>query len=130
MKKNLIKNLALLFAVVLAFSSCASMRMAKDPYAQYVGQWDYIVEDLPVDIDGTFIITNLEGVLMGKLVNPMGELEIGEVKIVDGALEASFDAEGNYVLLKGNFEGDTYTGALNVMDTDFPMKMTKITESD
>ena len=130
MKKNLIKNLALLFTVVLAFSSCASMRMAKDPYAQYVGQWDYIVEDLPVDIDGTFIITNVEGVLMGKLVNPMGELEIGEVKIVDGALEASFDAEGNYVLLKGNFEGDTYTGALNVMDTDFPMKMTKITESD
>jgi len=124
------KNLALLFAVVLAFSSCASMKMAKDPLAQYVGQWDYVVEDLPVDIDGTFVITNVEGVLMGKLVNPMGELEIGEVKVVDGALEASFDADGNYVMLKGNFEGETYSGALNVMDTDFPMKMKKIVEAD
>jgi hypothetical protein len=130
MKKNQIKNLLLLLAVVLAFSSCASMKLAKDPYAPYVGQWDYVVEDLPVDIDGTFIITNVEGVLMGKLVNPMGELEIGEVKIVDGALEASFDAEGNYVTLTGNFEGENYTGALTVMDTDFPMKMTKKTEMD
>jgi len=130
MKKNMFKNLALLFAVVLAFSSCASMKMAKDPLAQYVGQWDYVVEDLPVDIDGTFVITNVEGVLMGKLVNPMGELEIGEVKVVDGALEASFDADGNYVMLKGNFEGETYSGALNVMDTDFPMKMKKIVEAD
>jgi hypothetical protein len=130
MKKNVFKNVALLFAVVLAFSSCASMKMAKDPLAQYVGQWDYAVENLPVDIDGTFIITNVEGTLMGKLVNPMGELEIGEVKIVDGALEASFDADGNYVMLKGNFEGETYSGALTVMDTDFPMKMTKMIETD
>jgi len=60
----------------------------------------------------------------------MGELEIGEVKVVDGALEASFDADGNYVMLKGNFEGETYSGALNVMDTDFPMKMKKIVEAD
>lgn len=130
MKKNMIRNLALLFTAVLAFSSCASMRIAKDPYAPFIGNWDYTVENLPVDIDGTFVITNVEGTLMGRLETAMGDLEIGEVKIVDGVLEASFDADGNYIELGGTFEGENYSGNLTVQNTDFPMKMKKIVETE
>ena len=63
MKNNILRNFALMLAVALAFSSCASTKVAKDPHAPYLGEWDYVVEELPVDIDGTFVISKEEGVL-------------------------------------------------------------------
>jgi hypothetical protein len=125
MKMNTFKNFALLLAVLLAFSSCASMKIAKNPNAPYIGEWEYTVEDLPVDIDGTLVITEVEGVLNGTMVTPMGELPIGAITITDGVMAVSFDAQGNYIDLGGTFDGDNYTGTLTVQDTDFPMKMTK-----
>ena len=56
MKNNTIRNSALLLTVILILSSCASTRVAKDPHAPYLGNWEYVVEELPVDIDGTFVI--------------------------------------------------------------------------
>lgn len=125
MKKNTIKNFALLLTVMLAFSSCASTKVPKNPNAPYLGEWEYAVEELPVDIDGTLVISEVEGVLNGTLINPMGEMEIGVITILDGVLAASFDADGNFIDLAGTFAGDSYTGTLTVQDTDFPMKMTK-----
>lgn len=125
MKTNILKNFALLLAVLLAFSSCASTKIAKNPNAPYIGEWEYVVVDLPVDIDGTLVITEVEGVLNGTMITPMGELGIGELAITDGVLAVSFDAQGNYVDLAGTFDGDSYAGTLTVQDTDFPMKMTK-----
>jgi hypothetical protein len=125
MKTNILRNFALLLAVLLAFSSCASTKIAKNPNAPYIGEWEYVVVDLPVDIDGTLVITEVEGVLNGTMVTPMGELGIGELTITDGVLAVSFDAQGNFVDLAGTFDGDSYAGTLTVQDTDFPMKMTK-----
>lgn len=125
MKKNTIKNFALLLTVLLAFSSCASTKIAKNPNAPYIGEWEYVVEELPVDIDGTLVITEVEGVLNGTLINPMGEMEIGVITIAEGVLTASFDADGNFIDLSGTFEGDSYNGVLTVQDTDFPMTMKK-----
>ena len=125
MKTNSVQNFALLLAVLLAFSSCASTKIAKNPNAPYIGEWEYVVEDLPVDIDGTLVLTEVEGVLNGTMVTPMGELGIGAVTITDGVLAVSFDAQGNYIDLGGKFDGDNYTGTLTVQDTDFPMKMTR-----
>jgi hypothetical protein len=130
MKKHTINQFALLLMTIFVFSSCASTRIARDPNAQYLGEWEYVVEDLPVDIDGTFVITDVEGILNGALLTPMGDLDIGEIKIVDGVLEASFDADGNYVDLAGTFEGENYNGTLTVQDTDFVMKMTKKEAAD
>jgi len=127
MKKNIIRNFALLLTVLLAFSSCASTKIAKNPNDAYIGEWDYVVEELPVDIDGVLIITEVEGVLNGTLSNPMGEMQIGEIAIVEGVLSASFDADGNFIDLSGTFEGDSYNGVLTVQDTDFPMSMKKKT---
>ena len=88
MKNITLKNFALLLAVMFALSSCASMRVAKDPNAQYMGEWEYVVEELPVDIDGTMVLSTVEGVLKVVLVNPMGNLEIEGASIVDGTFKA------------------------------------------
>ena len=83
MKNNTVRNLAFLFAVVIALSSCASTKVANDPHAPFLGNWDYAVQDLPVDIDGTFVITKEEGVLKAHMVNPMGEMTIEDITIED-----------------------------------------------
>lgn len=128
MKKRTIRNVALVLAVLLALSSCASTRIAKDPHAPYLGSWDYVVEELPVDIDGTMVILKEEGVLSAKLVTPMGEAPIEDIAIEEGVLKASFDAEGNFVELEGTFDGDAYNGMLMVQGGEFPMKATRIQE--
>jgi hypothetical protein len=125
MKNNTIRNFALVLTVVLAFSSCASTKVAKDPHAQYLGEWEYAVEDLPVDIDGTFVISKVEGVLKGKMVNPMGEIEIEDLTIEEGVLKSEFDVEGNFIELEGTFTENTYKGFLLVQGGEFPMNMTK-----
>ena len=126
MKKNPIRNLALLLAAMFALSSCASMRVAKDPNAQYMGEWEYVVEELPVDIDGTLVLSQEEGVIHTTMITPMGELEIEGLTIEEGTLRAEFDAQGNFIELEGKFEGESYNGYLTVQDTDFVMKAKKV----
>lgn len=126
MKNNTFRNFALFAAIMFALSSCASMRVAKDPNAQYMGEWEYEVIDLPVDIDGTLTLSTEEGVIKTVMSNPMGELEIEGLSITDGNLKAEFDADGNLVELEGTFDGDSYSGVLRVMDTDFEMNMKKV----
>jgi hypothetical protein len=125
MKSNPIRNFAILLSVILAFSSCASTKVAKDPHAQYLGQWDYVVEDLPVDIDGVFEILKVEGALKAKMVNPMGEMEIEDLTIEEGVLKSEFEVEGNFIELEGTFTENAYSGFLFVQGGEFPMKMTK-----
>lgn len=125
MKNNTVRNFAFLFVIVLAFSSCASTKVAKDPHAPYLGNWDYAVQDLPVDIDGTFVISKEEGVLQAQMVNPMGEMVIEDITIEAGVLKAEFEVEGNFIELEGTFEGNKYSGGLFVQGGEFPMTMTK-----
>jgi hypothetical protein len=125
MKMNTIKNFALLLTVLVAFSSCASTKIAKDPHAPYLGNWDYVVEELPVDIDGTFAISKEEGVLKATMINPMGDMVIETIAIVEGALKAEFEVEGNFIELEGTFTGDQYSGLLLVQGGEFVMNMTK-----
>jgi hypothetical protein len=125
MKNINIKNLVLLLAVVFALSSCAATKVAKDPHAPFLGNWEYVVEDLPVDIDGTMSVSKEEGVLSAALMTPMGDVPITDITITDGVLKAEFDAEGNLVELEGTFEGDTYKGLLIVQGSEFVMNAKK-----
>jgi hypothetical protein len=125
MKMNMLRNFALMLAVALAFSSCASTKVAKDPHAPYLGEWDYQVLELPVDIDGTFVISKEEGVLKANMVNPMGEMLIEGLTIEENVLKADFEVEGNYIELEGTFDGNAYSGFLFVQGGEFVMKMTK-----
>jgi len=126
MKNNILRNFTLMLALALAFSSCASTKVAKDPHAPYLGEWDYQVLELPVDIDGTFVISKEEGVLKATMVNPMGEVVIEGLTIEENTLKAEFDVEGNFIELEGTFEGNAYSGFLFVQGGEFVMKMTKI----
>ncbi len=125
MKNNMFRNFALMLAVALAFSSCASTKVAKDPHAPYLGEWDYQVLELPVDLDGTFVISKEEGVLKATMVTPMGEISSEEITIVENVLKSEFDAEGNFIELEGTFEGNAYSGFLFVQGAEFVMKMQK-----
>ena len=125
MKNNILRNFALMLAVALAFSSCASTKVAKDPHAQYLGEWDYKVLELPVDIDGTFVISKEEGVLKATMVSPMGEIMLEEITIEEGVLKSEVEVEGNFIELEGTFEGDSYSGFLFVQGGEFVMKMKK-----
>jgi hypothetical protein len=125
MKNANIRNLVLLLAVVFALSSCAATKVAKDPHAPYLGNWEYVVEELPVDIDGTLAISKEEGILKAVLMTPMGDVPIEDFSITEGALQAEFDAEGNLVELEGTFEGDTYKGLLIVQGSEFVMTAKK-----
>jgi hypothetical protein len=124
MKNNTLRNFALLLTVLFAFSSCASMKMGKKANP-YVGSWEYVVEELPVDIDGTLVITEVEGALKGTLVNPMGEMDLDKLTIVDDELTAELDADGTLVEFEGKFTGSTYEGFLFAQGGEFVMKMTK-----
>ena len=125
MKSKTLRNLALLLSVSLALSSCASLKVNKDPHAPFLGEWEYEVAEIPVDIDGTCVISKEEGVLKALLITPMGEANIEEITIEDNALKAEFDAGGNNVELEGTFDGNTYSGFMLVQGGQFPMKMTK-----
>ena len=125
MKNNTLKNFAILLALVLAISSCASTKVAKDPHAPYLGNWEYTVDDLPVDIDGTFVISKEEGVLKAKMVTPMGEVEMAEITIEEAVLKSEVDVEGNFIELEGTFDGNAYSGFLFVQGGEFVMKMQK-----
>lgn len=122
---NMLRNFALMLAVALAFSSCASTKVAKDPHAPYLGEWDYQVLELPVDIDGTFVISKEEGVLKATMVNPMGEMPLEEITIIENVLKSEFEVEGNFIELEGTFDGNVYSGFLFVQGGEFEMKMTK-----
>jgi hypothetical protein len=125
MKNNTHRNFAMLFAAILAFSSCASTKIAKDPHAPYLGNWDYAVEEFPMDIDGTLIILKTDGVLKGTLSNPMGEGDLDKISIKENIMKAEIDADGNLVELEGTFTGNTYLGSLLVMGAEYVMKMEK-----
>ncbi len=124
MKNNTLRNVALLLTVMFAFSSCASMKMGKKTNP-YVGTWEYVVEELPVDIDGTCVITEVEGALSATLVNPMGEMVLEKLTIVDDVLAAELDADGTMVEFEGKFTGTSYEGFLFAQGGEFVMKMTK-----
>lgn len=126
MKNTNIRNLALLLAVMFALSSCAATKVAKDPHAPYLGNWEYVVEDLPVDIDGTMIISKVEGVLKASLSNPMGDMDLDAVSIVEGVFKAELDADGTLVEIEGTFEGETYAGYLMAQGAEFVMKAKKV----
>ncbi len=120
------KNFTLLLAVLFLFSSCASMKARKDPNAQYMGEWEYVVEELPVDIDGTMVLSSEEGVIKCSMINPQGDIEIEGLTITDGALKAEFKGGGYPIDLEGQFEGDSYNGLLLVEGTGFVMKAKKV----
>jgi hypothetical protein len=125
MKNNTLRNVTMLFAAILAFFSCASTKIAKDPHAPYLGNWDYVVEEFPMDIDGTLIISKADGVLKGTLSNPMGEGDLDKISIEENIMKAEIDADGNLVELEGTFSGNSYLGFLVVTGAEYAMKMEK-----
>jgi hypothetical protein len=125
MKKCTQLAFLLLLSIGLITTSCSSTKLAAKTAKKYVGNWDYKVAEIPVDLDGTLVISFEEGTYSADMITPMGTAEISDITIVDNKLKASFDADGNYIDLEGTFGGNSYKGLFMVSGSEFDMTMEK-----
>jgi len=125
MKTKLSFRIFILSALVLGLSSCAAMKSGGDSPKKYVGDWEYKVEELPIDIDGTFVVDYQDGVYTVLLITPMGDLALDDVTIEKGVLNSTFNADGNFGEIGGTFTGDQFDGSLLVQGNEFVMKATR-----
>jgi hypothetical protein len=113
---------AALFLALFIFG-CAATKVKVSPY---VGEWHYTYQNM----DGTeaaaiMTITEAENVYKGVLSSEMGSVDLQDLVIADGKLTAKFDIQGYMLSMKGSFEGDTYTGTVNIDGNEFPMIATR-----
>ncbi|MCB0628254.1 MAG: hypothetical protein R2824_30375 [Saprospiraceae bacterium] len=88
-----------------------------------VGEWDYIIRDLPDgDTKGTLSIKNEGGKYMGTIQSDQGNIQLKNLVIENKELKnATFEAQGYSIAMKGTFEGDAFTGKISAAGYDFPM---------
>ncbi len=112
---------ALLLALFIF--GCAATKVKVSPY---IGEWHYTYQNM----DGTeaaaiMTITEADNVYKGVLSSQMGSVDLQDLVIADGKLTAKFDIQGFVMSMKGTFEGDTYTGSVNIDGNEFPMIATR-----
>lgn len=88
-----------------------------------VGEWDYIIRDLPDgDTKGTLSIKNEGGKYVGTIQSEQGSIPLKNLVIENKALKsASFNAQGYDIGMSGTFEGDAFTGKISAAGYNFPM---------
>lgn len=118
-------NLYLLVAIAyscLMFSCAGSKKTKVDPF---VGDWEYVAETPNGDIDVTMSLQKTEDGYTGSLNTDMGSLDLYDLKIEDGKLDAKFDFQGYEILMQGAFEGEKFTGSSSVDGNEMPIDATK-----
>ena len=126
---------SVLSMIILALIAMGCASSKKNVYTP-AGTWDYVVYNTPNgDVDGQLILVQTEAGMDGVLSSPaFGDTDLdnlvygGEEK----SLNASFylDMAGMDFLLKGNFEGDTFTGTVDGGQMGvFEMKATRQVEN-
>lgn len=115
------------FAIILAvlfIYGCASTKVAK--VSPYVGEWHYTFQNMDgSDVAAVMTISETDNVFTGALSSAMGSVDLQDLAIADGKLTAKFDIQGYVMTMKGTFEGDTYTGSVNIDGNEFPMIATR-----
>lgn len=116
------KVFVFIIAAFIAYG-CASTKKVVDVS---IGTWDYIVKDTPSgDAEGNFVIAKEGDNYVGTLNGEQGSIPLNDVTIEDGNLTCTFDLQGYEILIKGTFEGTSFTGNASVDYNEFPMTATK-----
>ena len=108
---------------MIAFGCAVSNKMGTD---ENVGEWEYIVSDLPDgDETGILVISKIDGVYKGLIQSSDGDIKISELKIENGNLSGSYNSMGYDIRIDGKIEGDTLSGKLAAEGYEFPVTATK-----
>jgi len=128
MKRIFSVDLFATFIVAMFIFGCAATKVTVSPY---VGEWHYTYQNMDgTDAAAVMTITEMEKVYKGVLSSQMGSVDLQDLVIADGKLTAKFDIQGYLMTLKGSFEGDTYTGTVNIDGNEFPMIATRKPAAD
>lgn len=108
---------------IIIFGCAVSNNMGTD---EYVGEWEYIVSDLPDgDETGILVISKIDGVYKGLIQSSQGDIKINELKIENGNLSGSYNDMENDISISAKIEGDSLSGNLGAEGYEFPVKATK-----
>jgi hypothetical protein len=116
----------ILLASGLIWAGCAA---TKTTASRYVGNWDYIVRNLPDgDVNGIMTISQDGDMYKGDIKSDDGSISITmeDLKIEDDKLSSYFYFQGMKIDMSGEFDGKDFTGAIMVDYNEFPMSAQKV----
>ena len=125
MKQYIKINFLLILAAGLIWAGCAATKTT----AKYVGNWDYVVKNLPDgDINGIMTISHDGENFNGDIKSDDGNITITieDLKIEEDKLSSYFYFQGMKIDMSGEFDGNAYTGSIMVDYNEFPMTATKV----
>jgi hypothetical protein len=125
--KNFYKvNIILILAVGLIWAGCAA---TKTTTSKYVGNWDYVVRNLPDgDVNGIMTISQEGDTFTGNIKSDDGSVSITmeDLKIESNKLTSYFYFQGMKIDMSGEFNGADFSGSITVDYNEFPISAQKV----
>lgn len=126
MKRTFNFNILFILAAVLFWYGCAA---TKTTSSRYVGNWDYVVRNLPDgDVNGIMTISQEGDDFKGDIKSDDGSISITmqDLRIEDDKLTGYFYFQGMKIDMTGQFDGGNFTGSIAVDYNQFPMTAQKV----
>ncbi len=126
MKKCIKFYLIFTVVAVIIGAGCAT---TKTTTSKYVGNWNYIVKNLPEgDIRGTMVLSQDGENFSGNLMSDDGSisLKMEDLKIENDNLSSYFYFQGMKIYMDGVFNGDNFSGKVSVDYNKFPVTAQKV----
>ncbi len=116
----------MILAAGLLWAGCAT---TKTTASKYVGNWDYVVRNLPDgDVNGIMTISQEGDEFKGDIKSDDGSISINmeDLKIEVNKLTSYFYYEGMKINMSGDFDGPDFTGSITVDYNEFPISARKV----
>lgn len=116
----------MILAAGLLWAGCAT---TKTTASKYVGNWDYVVRNLPDgDVNGIMTISQDGDAFKGNIKSDDGSVSITmeDFKIDENKLTSYFYFQGMKIDMSGEFDGAEFTGSIMVDYNEFPISAQKV----
>ena len=126
MKNRLKLSILMAVAAGLFWWGCTA---TKTTASKYVGNWNYIVRNLPDgDIKGIMTISQDGDEYRGNIRSADGSISITveDLRIENNQLTGHIDYQGMKIDMAGTFDGGEYTGTVSADYNEFPMTAQKV----
>jgi hypothetical protein len=125
--KNIFRlNILFILVALLFWYGCAA---TKTTASKYVGNWDFVVRNLPDgDVNGMMTISQEGDAYTGNIKSDDGSISISmeDLKIEDDQLTSTFYFQGMKIDMAGEFDGGNLAGSISVDYNQFPMTAQKV----